>query len=108
MRMNRRLVLVMVGFCALIFMYGVFLPHALAAEKVTLTGTVYEDEWDDNDNPTAVVIETDDGEEYKVSSEGKGKDLLKLGDKDVKVTGVVAEDSEGYKTITVTAYTVMD
>lgn len=105
MKMNRKLLIV--GFCTLLLAYVIAPTNAPATEKVTITGTVYADDWD-NDNVTAVVIETADGDEYKVSSGGKGKDLLKLSDKNVKATGVVVEDSEGGKTITVTSYEVIE
>jgi hypothetical protein len=81
--------------------------EALAADRVTIIGTVYEDDWDDNDNPTAVVIETREGEEYLVAAGGKGMELVKLGDQDVKATGTVTEDAEGFKTITVTEYEIV-
>lgn len=79
----------------------------LAAVEVSTTGTVYADTWDDKDNVIGVVIETHDGEFYNVSEDGKGKDLLKLVDKNVKVTGVI-EDMGGEKIITVVTYEVME
>lgn len=108
MKGNRRLLIVIVGFCTLLLAYLIAPTNAPAKATVTITGAVYEDDWDENDNPTAVVIEATDGEEYKVSAEGKGKELLKLGDKNVKATGFVVEDKEGWKTITVTAYEVIE
>lgn len=106
MKIGRKLLVV--AFFFLLLAYVIAPANALATEEVTITGMVYEDAWDDNDNVTAVVIEAADGEEYKVSGDGRGKELLKLGDKNVKATGVVVEDSEGRKTITVMAYEVME
>jgi len=41
--------------------------------EVSITGTVYADDWDDKGNVTLVVIETADGEIYYVSGDAKGK-----------------------------------
>ena len=79
----------------------------LATVEVSITGTVYADDWDDKDKVTAVVIETADGELYYVSDDAKGKELLKLVDKNVKAVGVV-EDTGGEKIITVVAYKVVE
>ena len=79
----------------------------LAAVEVSITGTVYADDWDDKGNVTVVVIETADGELYYVSDYAKGKELLKLVDKNVKATGVV-DDSSGEKIIMVMAYEVTE
>ncbi len=98
-----------------ILVLGVFLCVAffsstsiLAAVEVSITGTVFADDWDDKDNVIAVVIETADGETYNVSDDAKGKELFKLVDKNVKVTGTVVEDIDGEKVITVMAYEVME
>lgn len=79
-------------------------PLFAATEEVEIIGTVFGTAWDASDNATAVVIATYDGEEITVSNSGKGTELLKLEDKNVKVAGFVAEDEEGKKTITVTRY----
>jgi hypothetical protein len=92
------------AFVCLSLLYAVAVPTA-AEESVT--GTVYADDWDDKGNVTLVVIETADGELYYVSDDAKGKELLKLVDKNVKATGVV-EDSGGEKIITVTGYEAVE
>ncbi|NIO03034.1 MAG: hypothetical protein GTN74_00035 [Proteobacteria bacterium] len=108
MKQNRRLWVLAIGFCSLFLALSIAAGDLFASETVTITGTVYEDDWDQNDKPIAVVIEANDGEEYWVASEGKGEEIFKLGEKDVKATGVVVEDSEGRKTIKVTAYEIME
>ncbi len=108
MKRNGRLWVLAVGFCSLFLALSIVAGYLFASETVTITGTVYEDDWDQNDNPIAVVIDADDGEEYWVASEGMGKEIFKLGEKDVKATGVVVEDSEGQKTIKVTAYEIIE
>jgi hypothetical protein len=42
------------------------------------------------------------------NKENEGKELLTLGGRNVKVTGVVGEEVDGWKTITVTAYAVIE
>ena len=67
-----------------------------ATEEVEIAGTVFASEWDANDNVTAVVIATEEGEEIAVSPSGKGRELVKL------------EDQEGRKTINITKYIVQE
>ena len=51
---------------------------------------------------------TDDGEEIAVSNSGKGMELLKLEEKNVKASGFIAEDEEGKKTMRVTRYILQE
>lgn len=97
-------ILVLFGFACVALLLATAGP---AAVEVSITGTVYADEWDDKDNLIAVVIETADGDVYNVSDHGKGKELLKLVDKNVRATGTV-EETDGEKIITVMAYEVME
>ena len=60
------------------------LPLFAATEEVEIAGTVFASEWDAKDNVTAVVIATEEGEEIAVSPSGKGTELLKLEEKNVK------------------------
>ena len=73
-----------------------------------IAGTVLASDWDANDNVTAVVIETYEGEAIVVSTSGKGVELLKLDEKKVMVTGSIATDKDGNKTITVTKYILQE
>jgi len=84
------------------------LPLLAAAEQVEITGTVFAAEWDANDNVTAVVIATEEGEEIAVANSGKGVELLKLEEKNVKATGSIITDGEGRKTITITKYVIQE
>jgi hypothetical protein len=83
-------------------------PLFAATEEIEIIGTVFGTAWDANDNVTAVVIETDGGEAIGVSSSGKGVELLKLEEKKVMVTGSIATDEDGNKTITVTKYMIQE
>ena len=83
-------------------------PLFATTEEVEITGTVWASDWDADDNVTAVVIETDEGEAIGVSNSGKGLELLKLEEKKVMVTGSLATDQDGNKTITVTKYILQE
>jgi len=84
------------------------IPLFAATAEVEITGTVWASDWDANDNVTAVVIETDEGEAIGVSSSGKGLELLKFEEKKVMVTGSIATDKDGNKTVTVTKYLLQE
>ena len=79
-----------------------------ATEEVEVIGTVLATEWDANDNVTAVVIATEEGEDIAVSNSGKGIELLKLDEMTVKATGWIATDEDGKRTITVSKYIVQE
>lgn len=79
---------------------------AVKAEKMTLMGTVKALGKDKKGVVTSVGIQTDKGD-YMVSKKGKGKDLIKMVDKKVEVTGAVME-KKGKKTISVSQYKVME
>ena len=81
-------------------------PIFAATEDVEITGTVFVSEWDANNNATAVVIATEEGEEIVVSNSGKGMELLKLDEKSVTATGTIAIAENGTKTIKVTKYMI--
>ena len=83
-------------------------PLFAATEEVEIIGTVFGTAWDADDNATAVIIATEDGEQIAVSNSGKGIELLKLEDKSVKAMGFIAQDEGGMKTITVNKYVLQE
>ena len=97
-------VLIILGVVALI---GT-MPLLAATEEVEIAGTVFASEWDANDNVTAVVIATEEGEEIAVANANKGVELLNLEEKNVKATGSIVTDQEGRKTINITKYIVQE
>jgi hypothetical protein len=84
----------------------VLATNVLAVDEVTMTGTLYPSALDDNANPTGVVIMNEDGD-FAVVNNDVGRQLLKLAGKDVQVNGVVKNDDQGRRTITVTKFIVM-
>jgi len=74
--------------------------------EATVTGTVYATAWDDNDNVTAAVI-AGLAEEFVIVANAAGKEMFQLNYRDVKAIGVIGQDSEGNKTLTVSSYEVM-
>lgn len=105
--MKRKERFLILGLCALISFSVVCATNVFAADKVTITGTVYSAAWDENDNVIAATIVAGTGEEYAIVDNAAGKELLKLEYKVVKASGVIGEDSEGNKTFSVTNYEVM-
>ena len=87
-------------------------------EEITITGVVLPAEYDEDDNVTAVVIsvtitpedttEDEYTENYLVTDNEKGRELLGLVDYTVKATGTEGTDEEGYLTLTVTEYEIIE
>ena len=104
MKRNKRFFVV--GFCTLILIFALSAANLCAADEVTLTGTVYATAWNDDDNVTAAIIASS-GEEYVIVANAAGKELFKLNYMDVMAKGVIGQDSEGNKTLTVNSFEVM-
>jgi hypothetical protein len=107
MLLRKKVMLRILCILAMVVLMG-SLPLFAATEEVEIAGTVFASEWDANDTVTAVVIATEEGEEIAVSPSGKGMELLKLEEKNVKATGSIVTDQEGRKTINITKYIVQE
>ncbi len=107
MLLRKKTMLCVLSVLAIVVLMG-SLPLFAATEEVEISGTVFASEWDANDNVTAVVIATEEGEEIAVVNSGKGMELLKLEEKNVRATGSIVMDEEGRKTINVTKYTIQE
>ena len=107
MLLRNKAMLSFVSILVMVVLMGT-LPLFAATEEVEIAGTVFASEWDANDNVTAVVIATEEGEEIAVSPSGKGMELLKFEEKNVKATGSIVTDQEGRKTINITKYIVQE
>lgn len=109
------------------FIFSFFVAMAAAAylapltDEVTIMGIVNSIDWDEDDNVIAVAItvsyesEPEEEEEpvvftedYVVSNNEKGKELLTYIGKTVEATGAVVEDEDGNKTISVSSYKVIE
>ena len=104
MKRNKRFFVL--GLCALMLLSAVSAANVFAADEVTVTGTVYATAWDDNDNVTAAEIAGLD-EVLVIVANAAGKELFKLNYRDVKAIGVIGQDSEGNKTLSVSSYEVI-
>jgi hypothetical protein len=104
MKRNRNFSILVLWFFAFIILFSAAPPLAVA--EVSVTGTVYADDWDDKGNVALVVVETADGEIYYVSGDATGKELFKLVEKKVRVSGTV-EDTGDEKVITVKKYEIL-
>ena len=107
MLVRKKTLLSVLSILAIVVLMGT-MPLFAATEEVEITGTVFAAEWDANDNVTAVVIATEEGEEVAVAKSGKGMELLKLEEKNVKASGSIVTDEEGRKTINITRYIVQE
>ena len=107
MKLRKKTLLRVLCVLAIVTLLGA-VPLFSATEEVEIIGTVFGTAWDSNDNATAVIIATDAGEEIAVSNSGKGTELLKLEEKNVKASGFIALNEEGMKTITVNRYIIQE
>lgn len=94
MKNHKSLVIIV---CAMFFMTLSF-GSAISAEKVTILGMVID----------FYQIETDDGEVYEIGDSEQGDELLGYVGARVEVTGMVEEDEDGIKVITVTSFVVIE
>ena len=69
----------------------------------TVTGVIIPADWDPDGRITGVAISTHDEEEYLVRRRAKGKELVRLLQKEVEVTGW-AEVDQGKKALVVKDY----
>ncbi|MDY6953843.1 MAG: hypothetical protein SWE60_20235 [Thermodesulfobacteriota bacterium] len=79
---------------------------ATESDEVAIIGTVSAVGHDDKGNVIAAVF-SGTGEDYQIVKSAVGKHLFKLDGMLVKAMGVVAEDSNGNKSLTVTSYEIM-
>ena len=92
-RVNKRLLGVLV-----LFAIFAFCGAAIAAESMTIVGTINEDG----------VLVDDSGTLYMLGEDEKGAAVAENSGKKVEVKGTVAESSDGNKTIVIESYTVME
>jgi hypothetical protein len=105
MKQNKRFLVL--ALCTLALLFVMCSTNVFAADEVTVTGTVYPTALDENDNVIAAVIDTSMGESYVIVANAVGKKLFELEYEVVKASGVIDEDSEGNKTLSVTSYEVI-
>lgn len=74
----------------------------------TVKGWVLAIDWDEDDQPMAVVIQTEDGTEYLVEETDAADGLLDLEDAMVEVTGLVDQSDPDGPTISVSAFEVIE
>jgi hypothetical protein len=75
-------------------------------EEVAITGYVIATDWGWDAEVSGIKIETHD-DEYVVEPNGLGEELFNEIDSEVEVTGIVMEEMDGTKQITVTNYEVL-
>jgi len=73
----------------------------------TIVGIVAVSETDEEDRVIGVCILAED-DEYEVEMSGLGEDLLEFLDEEVEVTGIIEEERDGTKRITVSGYEALE
>ena len=76
-------------------------------KEYTIRGVIFPTDWDEDDNIVAVVIDTEDEDEYFVSQNKKGRELCALVGKKIEVTGVVSEEQDGNRVLDVKRYNII-
>ena len=84
------------------------MAYEAKAGTKTVKGWVLAIEWDEDDMPTAVVIQTEDGTEYLIEETDQAEGLLELEDAQVEVTGEVDDSDPDGPTLTVSAFEVVE
>ena len=102
--MKRQIALTM--FCLLIFC--LFCGICGASETINISGKVIPLAFDENDKVVAVSIEASDGTYYDIAPEGKGSELLTYSEKSVTVVGHLVKDADGYETLMVDSYNIVE
>jgi ribosomal protein L12E/L44/L45/RPP1/RPP2 len=80
-----------------LFLFLLLAGKSISSEMVTITGTINTD----------YEIVTDDGQVYQVVENLKGKEVVELVDRKVRITGTVRKEG-GEKKIRVASYEVLD
>ena len=73
-------------------------------EEVIITGYVRATDWDWEDDVSGISLETYDDEEYVIDSNELEECLFLEVDREVELTGIVEQDQDGAKHITVISY----
>ena len=81
-----------------LFAIFAFCGAAIAAESMTIVGTINDDG----------VLVDEGGEIYMLGEDDKAGEVIENPGQKVAVKGTVAESSDGTKTITIESYTVME
>jgi hypothetical protein len=76
-------------------------------KEETLIGFILPSNWDNDDNVTGISISTDD-DEYMVENNKLGEELFDFLDEDVRVTGLVTDEKDGTKRITISDYEILE
>ncbi len=76
---------------------------------ITTKGIVVPAEWDENGNVVAVAVSTYDEDEYLIDIQSKkGKELMGIMRKKIRVTGEIRSVAKDRKIMTVIAYVKED
>ena len=83
------------------------MKKSTSSREITITGYVTPIEWDTDDEVISVAIVTDD-DEFVVEGNRLGSELIEYLDKDVELTGLLMEESDGTKRILPMSYELLE
>ncbi len=75
--------------------------------KKIICGMIFPGKWDEKRQVERLVIDTADQDEYFISLNKKGKELLKYLRQNVEITGDLTEDKDGNFIMNVISYRLM-
>jgi hypothetical protein len=75
--------------------------------RETIVGTVAASQVDEYDRVIGVTLLAED-DEYEVEMSGLGEELLDYMDEEVEVTGIIEEENDGTKWITLSGYEALE
>jgi hypothetical protein len=75
-------------------------------KETTLKGYIVPIKWDGDGNVISIELSTDD-EDYLVEMDGVGWELLDHADEEVEVTGIISDERDTIKSITVINYELL-
>ena len=83
------------------------MKKSISPREITITGYVTPVEWDTDDEVISVAIMTDD-DEFVVEGNRLGSELIEYLEKDVELTGLLTEESDGTKRILPMSYELLE
>ena len=79
-----------------------------ADSEIRIRGIIAPMDWDDDYNVTAIKISTDNEEDIGIETDPVGNELFKYIREPVVVYGILSEDTEGNKTVSVKNFKIIE
>lgn len=76
-------------------------------KELTICGTLFPTKWDDKGQVERLVIDTVDQDEYYITQNKMGKELLRFTHQQVEIKGTLRESDDGHFFINVKSYRII-